>query len=425
MIEGNGDERAWSVIKVDYDVGMADMSAREVAARLGVKLETVYAYVSRGVLTTRGETGSRRSVFDSDEVEVLARRGRPRRSTRPAALDLIVETELTTVIDQRLRYRDRDVCTLAETRSFEQVADWLWRGSDESDGATWESYPLVLPELASVRDRLRVAVVLASEHEPFRSDLSVGNVVSTARSLIASMVDAVPAPTRAEAVSPILGGQAISASIASCLWARLSARAGTTRAGTTRAVAIMNATLVLLADHELATSTMAARIAASARSDVFSVVLAGMGPLAGPLHGSASGLVHQTLADAVSRGPQAAVATAVETHGRVPGFGHPFYPDGDPRAAFLLARLAEAFADAPEMHAANAVMGAVDLRSRVKPNIDFALGLLTLLARMPADAGETIFTIARTAGWVAHAIEEYKEPALRFRARAIPRHLPG
>ena len=138
---------------------MADMSAREVAARLGVKLDTVYAYVSRGVLTTQGETGSRRSLFNSDEVEVLARRGRPRRSTRPAALDLIVETDLTTVVDQRVRYRGRDVCTLAETHSFEQVAEWLWTGSDESVGAAWESYPLVLPELASVRDRLRVTVV--------------------------------------------------------------------------------------------------------------------------------------------------------------------------------------------------------------------------------------------------------------------------
>ena len=414
------DGRALPVIKVDYDVCMADMSAREVAARLGVKLDTVYAYVSRGVLTTRGETGSRRSLFNSDEVEVLARRGRPRRSTRPAALDLIVETDLTTVVDQRVRYRGRDVCTLAETHSFEQVAEWLWTGSDESVGAAWESYPLVLPELASVRDRLRVTVVLASEHEPFRSDLSVGNVVSTTRSLIASMVDAVPTPTRAEAVTPVLGGQATSASIASRLWARLSARAGTTRA-----VAIVNAALVLLADHELATSTMAARIAASARSDVFSVVLTGMGPLAGPLHGSASGLVHQTLADAASRGAQAAVATAVERHGSVPGFGHPLYPDGDPRAALLLAQLAEGFADAPEMDAANAVMGAVDLRSRAKPNIDFALGLLSVLAHMPADAGEAIFTIARTAGWVAHAIEEYKEPVLRFRGRAVRRYFPG
>lgn len=192
-----------------------------------------------------------------------------------------------------------------------------------------------------------------------------------------------------------------------------------------RAVAIVNAALVLLADHELATSTMAARIAASARSDVFSVVLTGMGPLAGPLHGSASGPVHQTLADAASRGARAAVATAVERHGSVPGFGHPLYPDGDPRAALLLAQLAEGFADAPEIDAANAVMGAVDLRSRAKPNIDFALGLLSVLAHMPSDAGEAIFTIARAAGWVAHAIEEYKEPALRFRGRAVRRHFPG
>jgi citrate synthase len=47
--------------------------------------------------------------------------------------------------------------------------------------------------------------------------------------------------------------------------------------------------------------------------------------------------------------------------------------------------------------------------------------VLAQVAGMPVEAGEAIFTIARTAGWLAHAIEEYGEAPLRFRARAVGR----
>src|SRR5262245_37871052 len=110
---------------------MSGLSAPEVAARLGVKLDTVYAYVSRGALTARPEPGTRRSRFDPAEVEALARRGRPRRSTRPAALDVVIETDLTTIADHRIRYRGQDVATLARTHTFEQVARLLWTGPDD------------------------------------------------------------------------------------------------------------------------------------------------------------------------------------------------------------------------------------------------------------------------------------------------------
>src|SRR5580693_7176277 len=138
---------AGGIIKVDYHQVMPGMTAQEVAARLGVKLDTVYAYVSRGVLGAQRQPGSRRSLFDSEEVETLARRGRPRRSSRPSALDLVVETGLTTIADHRIRYRGRDACTMARTLTFEQVARWLWTGRDEPPVIPWEAYQLSLPEL--------------------------------------------------------------------------------------------------------------------------------------------------------------------------------------------------------------------------------------------------------------------------------------
>jgi len=396
---------------------MSGLSAQEVAARLGVKLDTVYAYVSRGVLSARHEPGSRRSVFDAAEVETLARRGRPRRSSRPSALDLVVETDLTSIADHRIRYRGRDACTMARTLTFEQVAHWLWTGRDEPPVIPWEAYQLSLPELPHTRDRIRAAVVIASACEPLRSDLSTPAVTTSAQALIASMVSAVPAAPGARAARLVLDNQPpIRGSIAGRLWGGLTA--GRPVPGL---VAALNAALVLLADHELASSTVAARAAASVRADPFSVVLAGLGPMAGPLHGGASALAHRLLADAIARGPEAALATALETHRHLPGFGHRLYPDGDPRAKLLLGLIHAAAPATPGLRPANALIDAARRHSGTEPNVDFALGCLATVARMPATAGETIFTIARTAGWIAHALEEYAEPPLRFRARAIPR----
>jgi citrate synthase len=382
---------------------VAALTAPETAARLGVKLDTVYAYVSRGLLTARREPSSRRSLFDAQEVEILARRGRPRRSTRPTALDLVIETELTTIVEQRPRYRGRDACAMAQSHTFEEVAQWLWTGADQRCVRDWRPFPLALPALAEPRDRIRAAVIIASATDAARSDLNVAAVTGTAEALIATMVAAVSeVPERAAGHST-----------AERLWRSLTS--------SRPHPAVLNAALVLLADHELASSTLAARVAASVRADPFSVVLAGLGTIAGPLHGGASLLVHELLTEARARGGEAALVSALDAHGRLPGFGHPLYPSGDPRAKLVLELIDRALPRSTALSAAHDTIVAAQRLSRLEPNIDFALGTLTVAAHMPASAGETIFTIARTAGWIAHALEEYAEPPLRFRARAVAR----
>lgn len=393
---------------------MSGLSAEEVASRLGVKLDTVYAYVSRGVLSAQREAGSRRSKFDPKEVERAARRGRPRRSTRSSALDLVVETRLTTIADHQLLYRGKDACAMATERTFEQAAQWLWTGVEGEPALPWVPYPIALPDLSHPRDRLRAAVVLASALEPLRADLGTFAVTASARALIATMVRAVPATPGARLV--LGSGQRQHQSVAGLLWTRLAARRPAPKL-----LAALNAALVLLADHELASSTMGARVAASVRADPFSVVLAGLGPLAGPLHGGASALAHRMIEDALERGPEPALADALETHGHLPGFGHRLYPDGDPRAGLLHEMLQAAAPGDSVLRACSALVEVARHHSCSEPNVDFALGALAVVSRMPASAGETIFTIARTAGWIAHAIEEYAEPPMRFRARAVPR----
>jgi citrate synthase len=183
-------------------------------------------------------------------------------------------------------------------------------------------------------------------------------------------------------------------------------------------VAVLDAALVLLADHELATSTLAARVAASTRADPFAVVLAGLGAVSGPLHGKAALGAHQLVEDARRAPAVGAVVARTLAGGRLPGFGHPVYRGVDPRARHLLDRLADLLPRS-ERAVIDDVLAAASGLSDQPANVDFALGALASGLHMPLGATEAIFAVARIAGWIAHALEEYGEEPLRFRARAI------
>lgn len=177
--------------------------------------------------------------------------------------------------------------------------------------------------------------------------------------------------------------------------------------------------MVLLADHEMAAGTLAARVAASTRAGVHGVVAAGMGALGGPMHGGESRRCRRVLEGPgrFTAGP--AVAMALETYGRLPGFGQVLYPQGDPRAVVLLDMLRAAAGEHPGMVAVDQLIAAAARRRLPPPNVDLALAALGLVADMPPDAGEAVFATARIAGWLAHALEEYDERPLRFRPRAV------
>jgi len=362
--------------------------------------------------------GTRTSLFDADEVEALARRGRPRRATRSAALDFAIETRLTSIDAEGLRYRGHDVTHLARTATLEQVAELLWTGELPTSSPSWEPVALEMPPVDGVRDRFRLAVTLAAANDPVRGDLRPAAVVRAGQDLIGALVGALtiagdgriprlPLPGFAE---PLRG------TVAGRLWSRLSpSRPRPGLLGT------LNAALVLLADHELAVSTLAARVAASARADPYAVVLAGLGPLSGPLHGGAGRLARDVLDAAAVDGPGPALGRALEVYGAYPGFGHPLYPDGDPRARLLLDLVRAAAGGSRAMSVADGVVSTAQRRVPVEPNVDFALAVLGTVASMPPDTSEVLFTVARSAGWLAHALEEYEEAPLRFRPRAVYR----
>lgn len=183
-------------------------------------------------------------------------------------------------------------------------------------------------------------------------------------------------------------------------------------------VAAVNAALVMLIDHDLAVSTFAARVAASARADGYAAVSAALGAADSPLHVSAATRTARLLAR-VRRGqePERALAEALQEGDGIPGFGHPLYDGIDDRADALLPLLATLPDGERTMDAVRRLQQVVADRARLAPNVDLALAALASAARLPEDTAATVFVIGRTAGWIAHIAAEYTEPAMRLRPR--------
>ncbi|MFD5734229.1 citrate/2-methylcitrate synthase [Streptomyces sioyaensis] len=386
------------------------LSTRETAERLGVKPETVYAYVSRGQLTSRREPGSRGSTFDAKEVDALARRAGRREPSAPGS-ELAIRTGITLIDRNHCYFRGVDTSELAAHYSYEEVAEWLWTGElrpgvrfTAPRDALSAAHRAVqaLPAHSGPMDRLRVGVIAAAAADPLRFDLSEDTVVDIARSLIPTLVDALPSHSRKPPAAD---------SLAARLWSRLASEPADTEA-----LRVLDAALVLLIDHDLAASTLAVRVAASARAHPYAIVSAGFGALDGVLHGAASGLAHRMLVEVLDRGSAAAVvADHLRAGRRVPGLGHPLYPGEDPRARTLFRLLEDVPQARTALQAAREVITTTARHTELHANVDLALAVLSVSTGMPAEAGETVFAIARTAGWIAHALEEYAEHPLRMR----------
>lgn len=404
------------------------LSTKETAELLGVKPETVYAYVSRGQLSSSRSAGGRGSTFDAEEVAALARRNRRESSgSSTAGGEFSVRTRLTLIEQDHYYFRGVDATELATRHSYEEVAEWLWTG-ESRPGVTFTAPKAsvtaarravdALPEHSGPVDRLRVAAIATAATDPLRFDLSEEAVLGTARTLIPTLVAALP---------PVLRAHRDSGPLAHRLWARLSGR--TPDEASLRA---LDTALGLLADHDLAASTLAVRVAASARAHAYAAVSAGLGALEGPLHGAASALAHRLLLDVLDHGSAAPVIAEELRAGRsIPGLGHRLYTGEDPRARALFALLDDIPRAAPALAAARDIVSTAARHTPLHANIDLALAVLTASSGMPPTAGETVFAVARTAGWIAHALEEYGERPLRMRPSGQyvgvrpPQPLPG
>lgn len=356
---------------------MAWLTSEQALAALGTKPQSLYASVSRGRIRVRPDPAdSRRRLYDSDDVEHLAGRPAGRRRSASVAADAIrwgdpvLPSAITSILDGRLYYRGRDAIALADTASLEDVAALLWETSPVRFAATSRR------QAASASPLGRGLTALAT-----RATTDAPLTGRSAPDLRAEMPGLVG--TLAVAFGAAPSDTPLHRRLAAA-WRR------------PEAAGLLRRALVLLADHELNASTFAARTAASTGASLAATLLAGLATLSGPRHGGGPATIALLVANLHRDGTHARLTPGQP----LPGFGHRLYPGGDPRAAALLDGLA-----LPPAYAAYLALGN-DLTGEA-PNVDFALAALAAACTLPPDAPLLLFALARSVGWLAHALEQH------------------
>jgi citrate synthase len=382
------------------------VDARAGARHLGIAVRSLYAYVSRGqVRSVPGERGRPRlyALADLERLRVRREARAGHGAVAAGALrwgEPVLDSAITAITPRGPAYRGRLATELAAAGTpFENVAELLWSGYLPDARVAWPRGAIPLAQLSRLvgadprtpLDVMPLLVQIAALADRERGDLRPDALIARGRRLI---------PLLAAALAPGFAPAAVSRALGASSVAEIAARA---IGASGDAAPVLDTALVLLADHELNASSFTARIAASTGADPYACVAAALATVSGPLHGSASEQV-AAFADAVGS-PEAARAQvrALRRRGELPpGFGHPLYPAGDPRAPLLL----DAAARRATTRRARTVLAIVDATTDAAPNCDAGLAALTAALGAPPAVGTGLFAVARAAGWLAHALEQ-------------------
>jgi len=390
------------------------MTAKEATALLGINKATLYSYVSRGLIRSEpADDGKRARRYLAEDVQRLAERKAQRRNPAHAArtaLDWgvpVLESALTLITERGVYYRGQDAAQLARTHTFEQVAALLWTEELDEAVALFAQPSLTVPDatrIATLGDALlpslHVALAQGAVADVQAYDLSPEGAARAGARLV-------------RLLAGVIAGESVEEGIAEAL----------ARAWGCDAPHLLNAALILCADHELNASAFAARIIASTGATPYAVVQGGLAALSGFRHGGMTLRVAALMReiDGVDS-VETALRARLQRGEGIPGFGHRLYPAGDPRAAALLALAQGALPGAAALATADRLAAAVQALTGDAPNIDFALATLARALRLPDDAPLALFALGRSAGWVAHAIEQYSlQKLIRPRARYVGR----
>ena len=423
------------------------LTAAEAADHLGVKLGTLYAYVSRGWLKSYRRKVGRQALYRKADVEALRglvapERGRRARSLpdasswvtvaqpreageSPAPGVIVTESAISSIQEGRLAYRGYPIEQLVANASFEEICLLLWTGERPGAG-----------DVA----RLRVEIARATMSKPVAASLAALGVDADPLLRLSAMMPSLAAmEKRGESLSSEARAQLIIAMLPLGLArrgrVRISADGGTAErlmksvaetSGAQWEIAALNRVLVACAEHEMNASTFAARVVASTGADLYASVLAAVCSLSGPIHGGACDRIERMFAD-IEAGTRIDdyLDSVRREHRLVPGFGHTIYPEGDPRAVLLQdAAAAIARRKGRALYdTALKIEGAVWKVERIRPNLDFYLTVCTRMLGFPRGIPAAIFAVGRAAGWIAHALEQYADNRLirpRMRYRGAP-----
>jgi citrate synthase len=420
------------------------LTAADAAAALGVRLPTLYAYVSRGLLRSEPGAGGRGRRYPVADVEALRQRSAIRRDPPRAvrqALDWgapVLDSALTLIAGGRLFYRGEDAVELARRgESLERVAALLWLGRLDAPlpaPAPWRLavLPRLEPELAASRawrpfQRMQVWLPLATAEDPGAYDLRPAAAVAAGAWLLPLLATLAAGTTRALGGAPAAAAAPESMRAAAVLahaWAPPDGARENADDDAAELARLLDLVLVLSADHELNVSAFTARCVASAGAPPQAAVAAGLQALGGVRHGGQAERVEALLAELAAPAPGTSVrdrlAARLRRGEEIPGFGHRLYLEGDPRARLLL-DVAAARRPAPPVTelAAEVAAAAFDLLHE-HPNLDFGLVTLAQALGLPAGAPMALFAVGRSAGWIAHVLEQIADGRLiRPRARYV------
>lgn len=388
------------------------LTAAEAAEALGVSRATLYSYVSRGLVRSTSVPGNPRlRRYAQDDIERMRSRSEERRDPGKVAERAlrwgvpVLESSITLIDNNHLFYRGRDVRELARRWSVEQVAGLIWLDDEQADfsatplhvvagGKSSEGLPFIT--------RAQSMLPIVAARDPLAYDLRPRAVANTGWRILNLLA------------SVATESSEIEERIEETLQKRWLPR-------NTQAAELIRAALILSADHELNVSSFTARCVASAGSNPYSVVIAGLSAMEGAKHGGMSARI-ETMFDELrrARDVKKALGERLRRGETVLGFGHPLYPGGDPRARILLDLVENRFPKAAEVVFARAVARAGEAMTGEKPTIDFALVTLARALKLDDGTALTLFTIGRTIGWVGHAIEQYgRDEIIRPRARYV------
>jgi len=377
------------------------LNADQAAHALGVRKATLYSYVSRGLIQSFEDTTRRSRKFRRSDVEQLARRQAEKRKPRQAAraaLDWglpVMESALTLIEDGQLYYRGVALSTLLPQASLEDVARLLWQvpAADISMptspmSAQWRRTARDMADLSPFERMLPLFALGQAELK--RRD-GPEHDFAAPQGLLQLMT------------ACMLGKSAPGLPLhEQCAMAwNLSAHGKT----------IVRTALLCCADHELNASSFTARCIAATGVDMGSALTGALAALRGPLHGGFTERI-EALFDELAASPsiEQALTARLGSNGNLPGFGHPLYPQGDPRAIALLALLPA------NLRLARTLETAAQLSGQA-PSVDFALVAARRCLGLPRGAAFGLFALARTVGWIAHFLEQRRTAGL-IRPRA-------
>lgn len=384
-------------------------TATQAAERLGVSLQTLYAYVSRGLLHAEpGKTHRERRyrVADVERLAAQRTRGRKPKEVAKAALDWgmpVLESSITLIEDGRCYYRGRDALAMAETASVEATAAWLWQCDEASAFVADDDRQRHLGDWP---------VLLLERYRARRAEEALLPTFAVASD------DASTAIWQRDPVRVAQGNAALLRLMTACLLGTLPSDAPiheqcaqAWEVQDAEGADLIRMALVLCADHELNASSFTARCVASTGASLRAAVIAGLSALTGGRHGGTTAR-NEAMWDEVGETDVAARMRERLARGeKLPGFGHHLYPAGDVRASAMLDRVL------PAHPAWQTMIDAADALVGQRPSLDFALVAVRRHLNLPVGAAFGLFALGRTIGWIAHAMEQ-RESTQLIRPRA-------